>query len=691
PACGTQVAAPKTKPAKSRRFWSLRTLTRVVIALLSTGVFQLYRPYIFHYAARLMPLAMSPLVSEAVDRANGNKTASAAVGAPMKSSWFVKGGITEDETGWSEAQLRIPVHGEHGEGTLYARAGKSDGPWVFSELALTLADGKVINFLEPPTSLGSNLKSYGRPYLVPIGKFISADLPRLVAYYEKALGLTVELLPELALDDRVRDRERGQLIAEELIELMRRRLPKLANDPNAILLGITDEDIYIRDYNWPFALNLREGQRFGVLSSYRLKLTGAEIKGGAELIQTRVRKLVSKNIGALVYRLPLSNDPTSLMYTRVWSAKNVDTMVESFEGLGARAVVDDFTTAHTRSPEKVELLPNVPDISTVKPDGRYPCLLAKKASQTEASPKPYQINVSKCLPRALLDSDVDEIEIDLRFGLVMTRSTDLFLAGDTPVAVTRCYRLWDDTPRAFGRGAALSWDMFPLGERNPYTYVFILTCDGSRFLFDRISKGTGYADALYEHRQTATPFFGARFGWNGNGWDVKLGDGTFLLFPESYYAKRGVDGALTGFRDANGRPIQIERDRRRNLLRLTAPGGRWVRFDYDSSDRVIRASDDKNRIIKYDYDAGGRLFQVTNGTQSRTFEYNRAYLMSIDENDRRLVDFRYTRGRIREMSFADGRTYKYRYDFDPRDDYTITRTYLTHPDGLVAKFDIKSE
>ena len=236
----------------------------------------------------------------------------------------------------------------------------------------------------------------------------------------------------------------------------------------------------------------------------------------------------------------------------------------------------------------------------------------------------------------------------------------------------------------------MSWDMFPLGERNPYTYVYILTCDGSRFHFDRISKGTGYADALYEHRATATPFFGARFGWNGNGWDVKLGDGTFLLFPESYYAKRGADGSLTGFRSANGQPVRIERDRRRNLVRLTASSGRWVSFEYDSSDRVIRASDDKNREVNYRYDAGGRLFQVMNGTQSRTFEYNRTYLTSIDENDRRLVDFRYTRGRVGEVAFGDGQTYKFRYDYDPRDDYTVLRTYLTPPDGTVTKFDIKS-
>jgi len=95
--------------------------------------------------------------------------------------------------------------------------------------------------------------------------------------------------------------------------------------------------------------------------------------------------------------------------------------------------------------------------------------------------------------------------------------------------------------------------------------------------------------------------------------------------------------------------------------------------------------------VKYTYDAGGRLIQVVNGDRSRSFDYNATYLMSIDENDRRSVDFRYTRGRIGEVTFANNETYKFRYEYDPRDDYTVTRTYLTTPDGIVTKFDIKRE
>jgi hypothetical protein len=56
----------------------------------------------------------------------------------------------------------------------------------------------------------------------------------------------------------------------------------------------------------------------------------------------------------------------------------------------------------------------------------------------------------------------------------------------------------------------LSWDLFPIGSRQPYTYIEVITCDGNSLRYERISKGTGYADAVYEHRQTATAFLGSR-------------------------------------------------------------------------------------------------------------------------------------------------------------------------------------
>jgi YD repeat-containing protein len=687
PACGASVPLAQFTESSRRRSLLWRNLRRALIAVLLIAVVHLYRPYINHYVRLLWPLRFSPLVTAAVERANGQSSAVAAIGS-MKAGWSVKGYVRNDGTGWSEGRLWIPVQGTKGEGTLYVRAGRESGPWVFSDLELTVTKGGVVRLLGVQPSLGANLKPYGHLYLIPIGQIKSLNLQELISYYNDALGLKIELLAAIPFEERVRDQQRRQLIAEELINLMRRRLPKLANDPSAILLGITEEDMYIRSYGWSFAVNLRRQSRFGVVSSYRLQPVLSGIAHNQELLTTRVRKLVSKNVGVLVYRLPLNDDPTSLLYSGGLGGRDFDKMIESFDGLGPQPIADEFTTGHAQSPAKIELLPNLTEI---KADGHYPCLHAKRIESKGSAAVRFSVALDNCLQRSLLDTVVDEIEIDLRYGLVITRTTDLFIPDSVPVALTRCYRLWDEDSRTFGRGSALSWDMYPIGSRNPYTYVEIITCDGSRLRFERISQGTGYADALFEHRQTATPFFGSRFSWNGNGWDLKRSDGSLLLFPESYYAKRGVDGALIGFRDGTGQQVKIERDRRRNVKKITSPGGGFVSFDYDSAERVTKAVDNRNRTVKYSYDAGGRLFKVENGKSFRSFDYNDMYLMSIEENGHKFAAFRYKRGRLGQITFADGQIYKFDYDYDPKDNYTVVRTYMQEPNGTVTKFDIKPE
>jgi len=63
--------------------------------------------------------------------------------------------------------------------------------------------------------------------------------------------------------------------------------------------------------------------------------------------------------------------------------------------------------------------------------------------------------------------------------------------------------------------------------------------------------------------------------------------------------------------------------------------------------------------------------------------------MEIEENGRRAVEFDYEdKNRISGLTLSDGRSYRIRYDYDPRDDEQIMRAFVTSPDGSVAKFDI---
>jgi len=273
---------------------------------------------------------------------------------------------------------------------------------------------------------------------------------------------------------------------------------------------------------------------------------------------------------------------------------------------------------------------------------------------------------------------------------LITRTTDLFVPGTIALSATRCYRSWDSFSRSFGQNTAFSWDLFPVGSRQPYTYIEIIPCDGNRLRFDRISKGTGYADAVYEHRTTNTAFLGSRISWNGNGWDLKLRDGSLYLFPESYYAKKSIDGALIEFRDAKGLAVKMERRERRNLKKISTADQRWITFEHDTADRIITAEDHQKRKVTYLYDHGGRLAEVRGLKSATRYVYGNTYLIAVEEHGRRTAEFDYEDGRVSRVTLPDRGTYRFRYEYDPTEKDRILRSVVTVPDGSLNKFAIQT-
>jgi hypothetical protein len=49
-----------------------------------------------------------------------------------------------------------------------------------------------------------------------------------------------------------------------------------------------------------------------------------------ERMTSRLRKMVTKNIGILYFRLPLSDDPRSVLYSKIGGAQEFDRMSEDF-------------------------------------------------------------------------------------------------------------------------------------------------------------------------------------------------------------------------------------------------------------------------------------------------------------------------------------------------------------------------
>jgi YD repeat-containing protein len=340
-----------------------------------------------------------------------------------------------------------------------------------------------------------------------------------------------------------------------------------------------------------------------------------------------------------------------------------------------------------------ELLP----ITDAKPtwDGAYPFLVIRVATSDQKHYR-FDVAISSIKPTVRHDAPVNEFQVDLHSGLFVLRQTDLFTPDIMPLVLTRTYRPWSLFVRAFGVGANHPYDICPTGTRFPYTYQDLNLEDERPIYFPRISRGTGYADAVFRHGETSSEFYDARDAWNGDGWTLNFADGRKFLFPEAYNARTYAQGAATDMSDSAGHHIRLNRDRVRNLVRLVSPSGHVITFRYDLANRIVEASDDSGNTRKYVYDATGHLSMVTDGTNVLyNFRYDPLlhergydpYLMTEirDGNDVLLLQNEFADGsRVSAQKFADGQVVRYEYLLNRR--HKIVETTVTLPDGKSQRF-----
>lgn len=173
-------------------------------------------------------------------------------------------------------------------------------------------------------------ENLSRVYFGKLGKFSSPSPERLVQYYGQKLGLDIRVLPEVPFERRVVNYSRQQLVAEHLVELMKEAYPDVANDPQAVLIGITTDDMYIRKSTWRFAFSRRQEWRFAVVSSARMDPVFFGEPADDELLHMRLRKMISKNLGIMYYGLPQSKDRTSVLFGPILGLDDLDSIGEDF-------------------------------------------------------------------------------------------------------------------------------------------------------------------------------------------------------------------------------------------------------------------------------------------------------------------------------------------------------------------------
>ena len=168
----------------------------------------------------------------------------------------------------------------------------------------------------------NHLHGSGTIVFVPLTQSSQRTLETLAAHYRMKYGLTIEVSSVLRAPDSAYDSERNQLIAEEVVAHVRRQIGLGSQEQPRVMILLTEQDIYIRGYNWRYAFSYRENE-IGLVSSARMDHWFMGVWRPDEETQTsRLRKMITKN--------PLSTNCRSVMYGKVGGPQELDFMSEEF-------------------------------------------------------------------------------------------------------------------------------------------------------------------------------------------------------------------------------------------------------------------------------------------------------------------------------------------------------------------------
>jgi predicted Zn-dependent protease len=194
----------------------------------------------------------------------------------------------------------------------------------------------LILFLALPVFFSGCLLARPEPvlpviYLLPLDGTSTTTINGLTEYYKQKFNVKIEVLPIIPVEAQASDNSRRQLIAEELIETIKRTYQSQLKHPKSIIIGVTADDMYIRQkVDWRFAFSFRNGDRYAVVAIARMNPVNLGDPPNEAVMRTRLRKMITKNIGMLLYNLPQNNNPKSVLYSGILGVDELDAIGEDF-------------------------------------------------------------------------------------------------------------------------------------------------------------------------------------------------------------------------------------------------------------------------------------------------------------------------------------------------------------------------
>jgi YD repeat-containing protein len=237
---------------------------------------------------------------------------------------------------------------------------------------------------------------------------------------------------------------------------------------------------------------------------------------------------------------------------------------------------------------------------------------------------------------------------------------------------------------AFGRNSNHPYDIAPLESWNRYRDILLTLEDGDFLYFNLVSKNTDLHYAVFQHTETSTQFYKATLNWDGEKWILRQTNGSEMFFPRLTAAML-TQGAAMEIRDALGNKLELQRDRKRNLLEILTPHGHWVRFTYDNQARITRAEDDTGKWVRYGYSGdnyGMLLYAASSSGEERHYQYQGVLMTAIlDEHKQVLLRNTYKSNVLVRQAYANGDIFQYRYIWAAKPSYYADKVVVTLPDG----------
>ncbi|HET8924925.1 MAG TPA: hypothetical protein VFN26_18240 [Candidatus Acidoferrum sp.] len=168
-------------------------------------------------------------------------------------------------------------------------------------------------------------------YFVPVGNAPISELNDLPGHYQQKFNIKSVVLPQMAASARDFDPNRRQLIAENVLQTLQQGYASYLQNNSAILIGVTGDDMYPLGEDWRFCFGWRLPEiRMAVVSTARMNLHYPDEPIGEANISTRLRKMVTKDIGIMYFHRSSNDNPRSVLFNGILGIEELDQVTEDF-------------------------------------------------------------------------------------------------------------------------------------------------------------------------------------------------------------------------------------------------------------------------------------------------------------------------------------------------------------------------